>query len=86
MINTLSPDDQKRIVGAIKELSDSMTRIDAEKELIKDIIQVTFENHGVEKKHIRKLATIYHKANIDEVRTEFDDVETLYETLFNKEK
>ena len=86
LINKLLPEDQKRVVNAIKEMSDSMTRIDAEKDLIKDIVQVTFENHEIDKKHIRKLAAIYHKANIDEVRTEFDDLESLYETLFSKEK
>jgi hypothetical protein len=77
-----SPEDKKRIANAIKELSDSMTRIDAEKDLIRDIIQVTHENHGIDKKHLRKLATIYHKANINEVRTEHDEIETLYEELF----
>lgn len=77
-----SPEDKKRIANAIKELSDSMTRIDAEKDLIRDIIQVTHENHGIDKKHLRKLATIYHKANINEVRTEHDEIESLYEELF----
>ena len=79
---TLTPEDKKKVAGAIKELSDSMTRIDAEKDLMKDIVQVTFENHGVDKKHIRKLATIYHKANMAEVRTEYEDLEALYEVLF----
>jgi len=80
---TLTPDDKKRIGNAIKEMSDSMTRMDAEKDLIKDIVQVTFENHGVDKKHLRKLASIYHKSNMAEVRTENDDIDTLYEELFN---
>ena len=77
-----SIEDRKRVANAIKEISDSMTRIDAEKDLIKDIIQVTSENHEITKPHIRKLATIYHKANLDEVRTEMDDVHALYEELF----
>lgn len=80
---TLTPDDKKRIGNAIKEMSDSMTRMDAEKDLIKDIVQVTFENHGVDKKHLRKLAGIYHKSNMAEIRTENDDIDTLYEELFN---
>ena len=80
---TLTPDDKKRIAGAIKEISNSMTRMDAEKELITDIIKVTHENLGVDKKHVRKLASIYHKSNMAEVRTENDDIDTLYEELFN---
>ena len=80
MINT--PEEKKKIANAIKEISDSMTRIDAEKDLIKDIVQVTFENHEIDKKHIRKLATIYHKQNMSEFKHEYDEVETLYEELF----
>lgn len=79
---TLNSEEKKEVSNAIKEISNSMTRIDAEKDLIKDIIQVNFDNFGLEKKHLRKLAVIYHKSNMDEVRTEFDDVETLYEELF----
>lgn len=79
---TLNPEEKKAVKGAVQEMSDSMLRIDAEKELMKDIVDVTFEKYGVDKKHFRKLANIYHKANMDEVRTEFDDLETLYEELF----
>jgi hypothetical protein len=79
---TLNPEEKKAVKSAIQEMSDSMLRIDAEKELMKDIVQVTFEKYGIDKKHFRKLANIYHKSNMDEVRTEFDDVETLYEELF----
>ena len=59
-----------------------MTRVDAEKELQRDIIQVTFENEGFDKKKLRKLATMYHKQNATEVRTEAEDVFELYEELF----
>jgi len=78
----LTPEDKKKIAGAVKEISDSMTRMDAEKELIADIVKVTHELHGIEKKHLRKIATIYHKANIAEVRAENDDIDTLFEELF----
>ena len=61
-----------------------MTKMDAEKDLIKDIIQATYENHGIDKKHLRKLAIIYHKQNLSEVKHEYDEVESLYEELFNK--
>ncbi|MDC0889159.1 hypothetical protein OAS42_00780 [bacterium] len=80
---TLTPEDKKKIASAIKEISNSMTRVDAEKELITDIITVTHQLHGVDKKHLRKLAGIYHKSNMAEVRTENDDIDTLYEELFN---
>lgn len=79
---TLTPEDKKKLEKAIQEMSNSMTRIDAEKDLIKDIIQETHDSLGVEKKYIRKLATIWHKQNVNEVKTETDEVMELYEELF----
>ena len=79
---TLTPEDKKKLEKAIKEMSNSMTRIDAEKDLMKDIIQETHDSLGVEKKYIRKIATIWHKQNVNEVKTETDEVMELYEELF----
>lgn len=78
----MSPSDKKAIAGAIQEMSDSMLRIDAEKELMKDIVDSTSEKYEVDKKHFRKLATIYHKRNMEEQRSESNEVFDLYEELF----
>lgn len=80
---TLNPEDRKKFTKAIQELSNSMTRIDAEKDLMKDIIQETFDSVGVDKKYIRKIAAIYHKQNLTEVKTETDEVMELYDELFS---
>jgi glucose-6-phosphate-specific signal transduction histidine kinase len=79
---TLNPEDKKKLEKAIQELSNSMTRVDAEKDLMKDIIQETHDSIGIDKKYIRKLATIWHKQNVNEVKTETDEVMELYEELF----
>ena len=80
---TLNPEEKKKLSKAIEELSNSMTRVDAEKDLMKDIIQETHDAIGVDKKHIRKIASIYHKQNVSEVQTETEAVMELYEELFN---
>jgi hypothetical protein len=80
---TLNPEEKKKLSKAIQELSDSMTRVDAEKDLMKDIIQETYDAIGVDKKHIRKVASIYHKQNLTEVRTETDEIMELYEEVFD---
>jgi len=80
---TLNPEDRKKFTKAIQELSNSMTRVDAEKDLMKDIIQETFDSIGVDKKYIRKIAAIYHKQNLTEVKTETDEVMELYDELFS---
>ena len=51
-------------------------------DLQKDIVQVTFEDTGVDKKHIRKLAVIYHKQSMNDVKSDYEDLEALYDELF----
>ena len=80
-----NPTDRKKVADAIKEISDSMTRMDAEKDLIKEIVQVCSEDHEIDKKHVKKLATIYHKQNMNDFKSDYDEVETLYEEIFNNE-
>lgn len=83
MVN-LNPTEKKAVAAAIQEMSDSMTRIEAERELMKDITDATHEKYGVEKKHFKKVTSLYHKRNLDEVRGEQETVESLYEGLFKE--
>jgi len=84
MSNLVIPSDdetKKRIRGALEEISNSMTRMGAERDLIKNILQDVEDDTQVPKKYLRKMANIFHKQNLNEVKTENDDVETLYETV-----
>jgi hypothetical protein len=38
MTSISSPEDRKKIKDALQEISDSMTRVEAERDLIKDIV------------------------------------------------
>jgi len=74
--------DKDKVAAAVREMSDSMLRIDAERELMKDIVDVTSEKYEIDKKHFRKIANIYHKRNLEEARSESNEVFDLYEELF----
>ena len=76
-----SPEDRKKIKDALIEISTSLTRVEAERDLIKDILAEVEDKFELPKKYTRKLARIYHKQNYAEIRQEQDDVETLYETV-----
>ena len=79
MTNLISnPEDRKKIKQALIEISDSMTRIDAEKDLIKDIIQDTSDNFKLPKKYLNKMARIYHKQNFSKEQQETEELESLY--------
>lgn len=84
MSNVVIPSDdetKKRIRGALEEISNSMTRMGAERDLIKNILQDVEDDTQVPKKYLRKMANIFHKQNLNEVKAENDDVETLYEAV-----
>lgn len=64
--STITDEDRKKVQGALKEMSDSMTRVSAEKDLQKDIAQRMLDEVGVPKKDFNKLARIYHASNLME--------------------
>jgi hypothetical protein len=73
-----SESDKTKIADCIREIDASMTRIDAEKDFIKEAIVNLHDQVGVPKKYIAKMARIYHKQNLAEVTTEISDLEELY--------
>lgn len=73
-----NPEDRKKIKNALVEISNSMTRIEAEKDLIKNIVTDLADNFEIDKKHINTMAKIYHKQNFSEERTKNEEFEVLY--------
>lgn len=78
-----SPADRKAIKGALEEISNSMTRIEAERDLIKEAIVNTCDSFNLNKKTFRRMARVYHKQNFSQEREEHEEFETLYETITN---
>lgn len=76
-----SPEDRKLVLDALKEISNSYTRTEAEKDFVKEAINDLADKVEIEKKHIRQLAKIYHKQNLPEVRDQVDTIEALYEAI-----
>ena len=67
-ISSLNETERKRLKKAIMEMNDSMTRAAAERELQKETINTLFDELGVDKKIVRRMAKVYYKANFgDEV-------------------
>ena len=76
-----NPEDRKRIKKALQEISDSYTRISAERDLIKDVVEFIAEEFKLPKKHINKMARVFHKNNFDTEVAESEDFQALYETI-----
>jgi siroheme synthase (precorrin-2 oxidase/ferrochelatase) len=76
-----NPADRKGVYDAIVEISNSMTRMAAERDLIKETLNMVKDKYELPQKYTRTLAKIYHKQNFQEVKSEQSEVETLYESI-----
>lgn len=76
-----NPADLKSIKDACREISDCYVHIDAEKDQIKEIINMLSEKYELPKRMISKMAKAYHKSTFDKDVMEQTDFQTLYETV-----
>ena len=83
-VNSLSTGEKNELKDAISELHDSMTRVDAEKSLQKDMLDDISEKLNLDKKLIRKMASVFHRSSFNEEREFYEDFETLYNKVFSE--
>lgn len=76
-----NPADIAKIKNAVKEASDSLLRIDAEKDHIKSIIEVVVDDYGLPKSFVNRMVKTYHKSSYDKDTQDNDDFRALYETV-----
>ena len=81
-----NPADRKKFKDALQEISNSMTRISAERDLIKETAKDLSDGFQIPKKTINKIARIFHNQNFTQEAQEFEDLETLYEEVVNLAK
>jgi hypothetical protein len=79
-----TPEDKLKLLNALKEISSSMTRMEAERDLIKTVKSDICDDLQLNKKVLSKLARTYHKGNYSEEVELHKDFETLYETVTKK--
>ena len=73
--------NKQRMKGAMDEISNAYTRIEAERDFIKEAVIALEDDVGIPKKYLSKMARIYHKNNVNEVVAEIEDIEALLETI-----
>lgn len=80
-INSLTTIDRRKLKSAIIELNDSMTRISAENDLQKDVLNNVAEEIGLDKKLVKRLAKTYYKSNFNVEAEENKYFEEFYTVL-----
>ena len=84
MMNLISnPIEVKELQGALQEISDALTRMDAEKDLIKEIKTTVIENHKdkLTMKQLNQLAKTFYKSNFKQEVEAHEEFEYLYEAI-----
>lgn len=81
-----NPADRKKIKDALQEISNAMTRMEAERDLIKDIKTDLHDEFKTQlsKKQIGKMARVYHKQTFNEEQRDADEFGVLYEEVILK--
>lgn len=77
----MAPIDKAKILGMLQEISNSLTRVEAERDLIKEILDRLQEECEIPKKLGRKLAKVYHKRNYEEEVAQQNDFVEIYEKV-----
>lgn len=78
--------DRKKIMDGMREISDAYTRMDAEKEFVKEAIDALAQTYNLPKPILKKLSVTMHKGSIDKEAGMFEDFISLYETLTSSTK
>jgi hypothetical protein len=80
----LTPEQKKDLQGAIQEISNSMIRTEAERDLIREIVKEQCDTLQIPKKVISKIAKTYHKQNLAQEVADHEDFVELYEKITSK--
>jgi len=78
----MTPEIKKAIKGYCEEMSNSMLRAEAERDLQKEATKAVAEEHELDKGILKKMARAYHRSNFVTQRQDTELFFTMYEELF----
>jgi hypothetical protein len=76
-----SPADRTKIKKMLDEISNSMTRIAAERDLIKETVSELSKEFELPKKYLNRMAKVYHKQNFQIEQANHEEFEDLYTSI-----
>lgn len=76
-----SDKELEKLKKSVREMSDVMTMMEAQRETMKNIINDVYDELKIPKKIIRKIAKTYHKQNYNEQITENEEFSLFYEGI-----
>lgn len=81
MLSKLDANQKLKLLGYLKDFSTSLTRVEAERDLQKNLKNDVCEEFNLNKKVFTKLAKTYHKQNFADEVASHQEFENLYEEV-----
>jgi len=78
-----NPEEQKIIKDCLREMVDSMIRVSAERDLMKEIVSRVKDETTVKPKIFRRMAKVQFASNFSEVVADNEEFVEIYEKLNN---
>ena len=78
---TLTDEQKKQLKGAIQEISNSLLRSEAERDLVREIVKEQSAELQIPKKIISKIAKTYHKQSLTQDIQDHEDFVELYDKV-----
>lgn len=82
MTQISNPSDKKKLKDFVVEISNCMLRMDAERDMIKDICTRGKDEIEISPRTLKALAKIYHKQSLQEEKMNSEEIFDLYEETF----
>ena len=81
MVVLSNAEDRRKLKAMIIEMTNTLSRVDAEREHLKEIASAAVDEFDIQKKLINKLARTMYKNNYADLQAENEHFEFLYESL-----
>ena len=81
MSQVSNPADREKIKKMLAEISGSMTRMEAERDLVRETVKDMSKQFNLSVKTLNRMAKVYHKQNYNQEVAEHEEFEELYETI-----
>lgn len=79
----MSPDVKKTIKDLVSEVSGAMTRMEGERDFIKEAIKEAVDKHELDKKILQKMCKTYHKQQFHTEKKDNEAFVDQYSEVFN---
>ena len=83
MIVLSNAEDRRKLKAMIVEMTNTLSRVDAEREHIKEIASAAVEEFDIKKTLINKIARTMYKNNYADLQAENEHFEFLYESIID---